>query len=157
MTARYAGGSAQLPSGPVSVTVTPTALLSRPVPRRIAPTSLRIGLNSLDVAGTLRPQHKAGTKAVRLEVWWSIWGQDWERLKTVTAPVRSVGGASVYSLKILADEPGRTVQDPRRPRGRGSRAHVLPVQQGRGRLLTTGEARAPTRRGARPQRRRRRP
>ena len=101
VTARYAGGSAQLPSGPASVIVLPTALLSRPAPKRIAPTSLRIGLNSLDVSGTLRPQHKAGTKAVRLEVWWSNWGQDWERLKTVTAPVRSVGGASVYSLKIL--------------------------------------------------------
>lgn len=101
VTARYAGGSAQLPSGPVSVTVTPTALLSRPVPRRIAPTSLRTGLYSLDVSGTLKPQHKAGTKAVRLEVWWRYGGQDWERIKTVTAPVRSVGGASVYSLKIL--------------------------------------------------------
>ncbi|HEX5640901.1 MAG TPA: hypothetical protein VFZ86_01035 [Thermoleophilia bacterium] len=101
VTARYAGGTAQLPSAPVSVTVVPTALLSRPVPRRIAPTSTRIWLPSLDVSGTLRPKHRADSRAVRLEIWWSNLGLGWERLKTVTVRVRSVGGASVYSLKIL--------------------------------------------------------
>ena len=99
--ATYQSDASQLPAAPVTVSVTPTALLSRPVLKVIRATSLRIPLPSLNVSGVLKPRHKAGSTAVVLQVWGNQAGLGWKLIKTVKAHVHDRNGASAYSVQVM--------------------------------------------------------
>jgi hypothetical protein len=104
LTASYGGDTTHLPAVPSSFTVKPFASLSRPslkyVPGKVG---RLVTLPSVDVSGMLRPSHKAGTRAVQIQVWrrMRVSGADWELSRTVKVSVHDQNGASAYSAKSL--------------------------------------------------------
>jgi beta propeller repeat protein len=101
--ARYTGGSAQLPAAPISKTIVPKALLSRPVLTTFRPpSSAAVVTASLKVSGSLKPRHKAGSAAVTLQVWTKGPIGTWTLAKSMKVKVHDQNGASAYSLTALA-------------------------------------------------------
>jgi len=100
----YRGTAEHLPAMGGAFVVKPHAALSRPSlkPLRrpqengIVVFSHRAYL----VSGTLRPRHKAGSKAVTLEIQrkWDV--GDWKVYRTIKPAVRNAGSASAYRAKV---------------------------------------------------------
>lgn len=99
--AAYRGDVNHLPSAVRTVTILPMAALSTPAVKRAFVPNTQAYVHSLSASGTLKPLHKAGTKAVTLQIWRLGLGEDWKLFKTVKVPVRTAGGVSVYSAKVL--------------------------------------------------------
>ena len=131
--ATYQSDATQLPAAPITVAVTPTALLSRPALKVIRTTSLRIPLPSLSVSGVLKPQH--GGRRRKLEPGgqprgpWVEASQDGQGART-----RPEWRQRVLGEGDGQDQHGLVLQDQGRPRGRRSRTYRVGVQRRRARV-----------------------
>ena len=109
--ALFRGSAAYLPDNAAPVSVKPTALLPRPsftllpMPSGIVP----YGSRDCVVSGYLKPHHRAGTTAVKIQCWVYVslvpQGEEpyWKLDKTVGVRIKDSGSYSSYRAKIHLD------------------------------------------------------
>ncbi len=97
----YPGDADHLPAWGGTVTIKPTAILSRPKLRRTPGRPVPITLpDRCTVTGTLRPRHAAGSRAVTLVIYRMRPYHDWERYKTLRVKVSDAGSGSAYRVYV---------------------------------------------------------
>jgi TolB protein len=102
--ATYRGDTAHLPSETRSITVKPTALLTKPKLKLVwpitSPQTTLVHLPALFASGQLKPRHRAGHAAVVLEVWKQHFGLEWQLVKKVRVRVSDRSGYASYRIKL---------------------------------------------------------
>ena len=101
----YPGDAAHLPTWGGTVVVKPRVVLSTP---RLARTpgnavngaKIPAHPNRCTIAGTIRPRHPAGSRAVTLQIYRRNRSTDWRLYKTLAVAVTNAGRASAYRLRL---------------------------------------------------------
>ena len=98
----FPGDADHLPAWGGSVTVKPMAKLSTPrlTPER-SEDSIIVIRNHFRVSGLLWPRHRAGTRAVTLEIYAYAGANTWSLLRRVRVSVSSAGSASSYRTAVI--------------------------------------------------------